>query len=334
MGSAIANAYIDFSKMTCSVVLVRRRSNRAHQEHFLRETLEFRWCLHYGASVKVKTLLAILAVTTANVLLAEESSAPNVADFANVTDRRYRYQVFAQGGHQMALEVNMFMSDMLGQYEKFFNNWTGKAGRIVVFDNPDDFRRYAGDVVSLTHAGLSGYCHLKTDEAGNVFYELVTYQDVNLWRVLAHEGFHQFIGYELGQQIPTWLNEGMAQYFETSFSTGSRFNVGQVSQNKLLCAQALIINKKAPPVAQLIQWDRATFYANANVAYPMSWALVYYLMNSNNDRFEQSEFRRYLQDLKFGRAEITSFQRRFGSDANRMQAGFEDYILHLKAQTD
>jgi hypothetical protein len=277
-------------------------------------------------------LLAVLSLTTPNILLADESSAPNVADFTNVTQGRY--QVLAQGGRQMGLEVNQFMSGMLGQYEKFFHNWTGKAGRIVVFDNPDDFRHYAGNVVSMTHAGLAGYCHLMTDEAGNQFYELVTYEDPNLWRVLAHEGFHQFIGYELGQQIPMWLNEGMAQYFETSFVTGSRFNVGQISRLKLLYAQALIINKQAPSVAQLIQWDRATFYANANVAYPVSWALVYYLMNSNNDRFDQGEFHRYLQDLKFGRDEIKSFQRRFGSDANHLQADFEDYIRHLKAQTD
>ena len=289
--------------------------------------------MDYDARVKVTTLAAILTLTAANLIYAEDSAAPSIADFTNVTQGRY--QVFAQGGRQMGLEVNMFMNAILGQYEKFFNNWSGKVGaRVVVFDNPNDFRGYAGDVTSLTHAGLAGYCHLKTDEAGNQFYELVTYEDANLWRVLAHEGFHQFIGYELGQQIPTWLNEGMAQYFETSSITGSRFSVGQVSRPKLLYAQALIVNKQAPPVAQLIQWDRATFYANANVAYPMSWALVYYLMNSNNDRFQQSEFRRYLQDLKFGRDETKSFQRRFGSDTNRLQADFEDYILHLKAQTD
>ena len=275
----------------------------------------------------------MLTLTAANLIYAEDSAAPSIADFANVTDRRY--QVFAQGGHQMGLEINMFMNAVLGQYEKFFNNWTGKAGaRVVVFDNPTDFRRYAGDVTSLSHAGLAGYCHLKTDEAGNQFYELVTYQDANLWRVLAHEGFHQFIGYELGQQIPIWLNEGMAQYFETCYNIGTHFYVGQISRSKLLYAQALIVNKQAPPLAQMIQWDRATFYANANVAYPMSWALVYYLLNSNNDHFEQSQFRRYLQDLKSGKNDIKSLQWRFGSNSNHWQADFEDYILHLKPQTN
>jgi hypothetical protein len=289
--------------------------------------------LRYRARVKARTFLAVLALAVTSVTRAQDTSAPFVGNFANVTEGRY--QVFAQGGHQMAFEVNLFMNEMLRQYEKFFNNWSGKAGaRVVVFDNVNDFRNYAGNVVSLTHAGLAGYCHLKTDEAGNQFYEVVTYQDANLWRVLAHEGFHQFIGYELGLRIPTWLNEGTAQYFETSSITGSHFNVGQISRNKLLYAQALILNKKAPPIAQLVTWDQATFYANANVAYPTSWALVYYLLNSNNDRYEQSRFRRYLQDLKFGNDSIRSLQREFGSDMSRWQADFEDYILHLKPQTD
>jgi hypothetical protein len=289
--------------------------------------------LRYRARVKVRTLLAVLVLAVTTVARAQDTTAPSIANFANVTEGRY--QVFAQGGHQMAFEVNLFMKEMLRQYEKFFNNWSIKDGaRVIVFDNPEDFRRYAGNVVSLTHAGLAGYCHLKTDEAGNQFYEIVTYQEPNLWRVLAHEGFHQFIGYELGLQIPTWLNEGTAQYFETSSITGSHFNVGQISRNKLLYAQALILNKKAPPLAQLVTWDQATFYANANVAYPMSWALVYYLLNSNNDRYEQSRFRRYLQDLKFGNDSFRSLQKEFGSDVNRWQADFEDYILHLKPQTD
>lgn len=264
---------------------------------------------------------------------AQDTGGPAIADFVNVTQGRY--QILAQGGRQMGLEVNIFMNAMLTQYEKFFHNWSGKSGaRVVVFDNPYDFRRYASNSVSMTHAGLAGYCHFMTDEAGNQFYELVTYQDASLWRVLAHEGFHQFVGYELGQQIPMWLNEGMAQYFETSFITGTRFNVGQVSRNKLALAQYLILNKKAPPLAQLIQWDRTTFYANANVAYPMSWALVSYLLNSNNDRFDQSQFRRYLQDLKLGKDDLTSFQKHFGRNSDSWQSDFEDYILHLKAQTD
>ncbi len=277
----------------------------------------------------------IVVVMMANALTAQDTSAPNIADFPRVGDIDSRYQVLCQNSRQLALEVNRFMTTLLGQYERYFQNWSGKSGaRIVVFDNPDDFRKYAGGTVALTHAGLAGYCHLKTDEAGNQFYELVTFESQNLWQVLAHEGFHQFIGYELGQQIPMWLNEGMAQYFETAFIIGSQFHVGQVSRGKLLYAQALILNKQAPPLSQLIQWDRATFYANANVAYPMSWALVYYLVNSHDERFGQSEFRRYMQDLKYGQDDYRSFQRRFGANIDHWQTDFENYILHLQPQTN
>ena len=286
----------------------------------------------YRARVKLKGFLAVLVLTITSVTRAQDTTAPSIANFANVTQGRY--QVFAQGGHQLAFEVNMFMNEMLRQYEKFFNNWSGKTGaRVIVFDNVTDFRNY-GNVVSLTHAGLAGYCHLKTDEAGNQFYEVVTYQDANLWRVLAHEGFHQFIGYELGLQIPTWLNEGTAQYFETSFITGSHFNVGQVSRNKLLYAQALILNKRGPQSRSWSPGTRPHFTRTRMSLTPMSRALVYYLLNSNNDRYEQSRFRHYLQDLKFGNDSLRSLQKEFGSDMDRWQADFEDYILHLKPQTD
>ena len=115
--------------------------------------------LGYDSQVHRKTFLALWLFVLVGLASGQETAAPSIADFTNITQGRY--QVFAQGGHQMGLEINMFMNAILGEYEKFFNNWSGKAGsRVVVFDNPTDFRRYAGDVTSLSHAGLAGYCHL------------------------------------------------------------------------------------------------------------------------------------------------------------------------------
>jgi hypothetical protein len=154
--------------------------------------------------------LGALLLFTATALRAQETAAPFVGDFANAT--ALQYQVFAQSGSERAWQANGFMNEMLKQYSRFFSNWSLKAGaRVVVFDNADDFRSYSASVTGMTHASLLGYCHLKTDEAGNTFYELVTYEYPGIWRTLAHEGFHQFLGYELGLQVPTWLNEGMAQ---------------------------------------------------------------------------------------------------------------------------
>jgi hypothetical protein len=277
--------------------------------------------------------LGALLLFTATALRAQETAAPFVGDFANAT--ALQYQVFAQSGSERAWQANGFMNEMLKQYSRFFSNWSLKAGaRVVVFDNADDFRSYSASVTGMTHASLLGYCHLKTDEAGNTFYELVTYEYPGIWRTLAHEGFHQFLGYELGLQVPTWLNEGMAQYFETSEVVHGRLRPGLISKAKLRAAQYLISTGQAPSLVELIQANRGTFYANARVTYPISWALVYYLVNRDGTAYRNSTFRRYLQDLKMQRDDIASFQRRFGRDIGQWQRDFERYILQLEPQVE
>jgi hypothetical protein len=278
-------------------------------------------------------VLALLVVAGNAAALAQESEAPAIGDFANVTAGQY--QVLAQSGEAVAWQVNGFMNEMLRQYSKFFSNWSLKAGaRVVVFDNLEDFRAYSKAAVGTIHAGLMGYCHLKTDENDNTFYELVTYEHANLWSVLAHEGFHQFLGYELGTQVPLWLNEGLAQYFETSYVKYGRLQTGLISKSKLRAAQYLLQTNRAPLLPELIQMDRVTFYEKAQVAYPMSWALVYYLLNRDGSTYRNSTFRRFLQDLKLGRDDIASFRHRFGRQSYQWQRDFELYLLRLQPQVE
>lgn len=287
--------------------------------------------MRYDRRVNLNRIWLVLALIAA--VARAEQGGPAIADFYNAT--ALHYQVLAQSGSHVGWQVNGFMNEMLRQYSKFFSNWSLKAGaRVVVFDNLTDFRAYSAAATRLTHERLAGYCHLKTDEDGNTFYELVTYEHENIWRVLAHEGFHQFLGYELGLQAPLWLNEGLAQYFETSYVADNRLQTGLVSRSKLRAAQYLILAKKAPSLAELLEMDRATFYANADVAYPMSWALVYYLLNRDGTNYKSSAFRQYLQDLKLSRDSITSFPRRFGRASSQWQRDFERFILQLKPQVE
>ena len=168
-----------------------------------------------------------------------------------------------------------------------------------------------------------------TDSAGNRSFELVVYQSGTVWPTLAHEGFHQFLAYELGQKIPIWLNEGMAQYFETSHFLGSTFVVGGVNFTKLQQVQLLIKSGKAPPLKDIIEWNPSTFYSRAEIAYPMSWALTYYLLKSGHDPSVSMEFRRYLQAVKAGGSDFQSAQERLSQGCQRWQADFNDSFLHL-----
>jgi hypothetical protein len=291
--------------------------------------LSCRQDLRIVRAMKWRIVIALMVFAFAS----DRAQGINIAEFT--TADIGGYQVMAQSGAARCLEVNAFMNEMLRQYSKFFSNWSPKAGaRVVVFDNVNDFKAYTRTATKLSSDHVTGYCHLKTDADGNTFYELVTYEHEWLWEVLAHEGFHQFIGYELGLQVPTWLNEGMAQYFETCYIKNGKFVAGEVNVPRLLAAQALIGHEMAISVGQLLEMDKPTFYANAQVAYPLSWALVYYLMNRDGGAYRSGNFKRYLQDLKGNRDEFVSFRKRFGADSAQWQDEFFRYILRLRPPTE
>lgn len=251
------------------------------------------------------------------MILAMVLAAVSLADFTEVTAGHY--QVFAQSGREIGGEVNRYMNGMLQLYSRHFSNWSIKQGaRVVVFGNIEDFRDYSRESVGATHKGLLGYCHLKTDEDGNTFYELVVFEHAGLWQVLAHEGFHQFVGYELGSEIPVWLNEGMAQYFENSTVKNGRLVTGNADRQRLAVAQALAVSRRAPSLDELLAMDRAMFYANGDSTYPLSYALVCYQMTQRS-----TAFHRYLQDLKWNRD-----GGRFRRESPRWQRDFEHFIVN------
>lgn len=261
------------------------------------------------------------------------AAATDLSQFTDYTAGQY--QVIVQSGRPLGRDVNSFMNLMLQQYSKFFANWDRKApARVVVFDNPAAFHDYIGDSIGLIHAGLTGICHQKSDGNGGQYFELVTFQNDYLYRVLAHEGFHQFIWYELGSAAPVWFNEGMAQYFQTSYVIHGQLKLGDISRPTLQAAQAIVHSEKGPTIEQLIRMDRQTFYQNARVTYPLAWALCYYLMHHDASGYRESAMKKYVADLKLDRDPVDSFATRFGRNPRDLQYDFSTYVLRLKARFD
>lgn len=280
-----------------------------------------------------KWILILVALAGAITGRAQVVNLPDLNAFYESVGGRY--EVLTPTGDPLGREVNVFMNQMLAQYSRYFNNWSLKPGaRVIVFATATDFRVYTAAQTGLRYDAMTGYCQLRAADTGEHYYELVTFAHDDLYRVLAHEGFHQFLGYELGEQVPLWLNEGLAQYFETSEMQNGRFQAGLISRRKLAAAQALILSGRAPGLTTMIEMDAPTFYANAPVAYPMSWALVYYLLNRDGTSYRSSAFRRYLQDLKLQRDGVKSFRQRFGTESVSWQHDFEEFLLHLQPQVD
>jgi hypothetical protein len=73
-----------------------------------------------------------------------------------------------------------------------------------------------------------------------------------LRRTLQHEAFHQFAYNELSQNLPIWLNEGLAQMFEEGIWNGRRFQLAQVPPRRLRQLQADVKNHRLLEVKALM----------------------------------------------------------------------------------
>jgi len=163
------------------------------------------------------------------------------------------------------------------------------------------------------------------------------------YQVLAQSGL------PMASQVNGFMNEMLrhySRYFSNwTFKDASRVIVFEnladfrayaqssigVTHFGLAGAQALLRAGQMPPVPELLAMDRATFYANPALTYPMSWALVHFLMNRDGVNYQSSHFRRYLQDLRWNRNDVESFRKRFGRDSADWEKEFQFYVARLRA---
>ncbi len=171
---------------------------------------------------------------------------------------------------------------------------------------------------------------------------LVSYLDDNgrdgLRRTLQHEAFHGFAYFAISRNIPTWLNEGMAQLFEEGIWTGKKFLMGQVPPRRLRQLHSDVRGHKLVPFDQFFRvtperWAK-TLHGNANAGatyYGEAWAIAYFLQFGPDQRDRDH----FLDALAGLHAEPDGdgqqiFAARF-PDTAALQRAFEAWVLQLRA---
>ncbi|MEX2118353.1 MAG: DUF1570 domain-containing protein [Pirellulales bacterium] len=153
---------------------------------------------------------------------------------------------------------------------------------------------------------------------------------------IIHEATHQ-IAFNCGLQtryadIPLWVSEGIAVFFETpdlGSSKGWR-TVGAVNRVRLAAFRNYLRRRPADSLATLIADDKRLRDARqANDAYAEAWALNYFLL-----RKRPQEYVAYLTVLSEKRqlvwddpaARLAEFRRAFGQDLERLD---QDFLRHM-----
>src|SRR5205085_11749385 len=113
-------------------------------------------------------------------------------------------------GNELIYDLGMRMDAMYAEYSRRMSDFDLREDRkpldVYLFGGKGDYLRFTN----------SRYLH-----TGGVFMpgknQLAAFlegQRDTLRRTLQHEAFHQFAYKAMGNNLPIWLNEGMAQLFE------------------------------------------------------------------------------------------------------------------------
>jgi Protein of unknown function (DUF1570) len=263
--------------------------------------------------------LTTAAAVLVGLLTASHSAAQELQQFRSrsylIHTNLTRDEVRAFGKH---------MDTVYAQYEERFREFHTRSKAqmpLYLLRTEDQYQRF------MTSQNIDA------TNTGGMFFFSPTSQGLATWtqgrsrsqafQVLQHEGFHQFAFNRLGRELPTWINEGLAQYFEDAIIVGDHMTTGLANARRVEQVRRALESRTAIDFAWLVgisadQWsdtlrgepDRAA------LMYAQSWSVVFFLIHGENDRY-QPAFARYLQKVSAGRDSQTAFREVFGEDSLR-----------------
>lgn len=191
--------------------------------------------------------------------------------------RSPHYEVASDIDHKTCIDVANTMEESLATVCTELGGDLRRvgSGRVFVFAGESGYRAYLDDVsgtVPIHTAGLYS----------TALRQLLLWQTADRDRMLQtarHEGVHQYLDLVLPEP-PRWFDEGLAQYYEMASARGGRVGAAswRTASLRRLEGRALV------PLAQFLAWNAAQFYAQPELAYGQSWALVCMLREGGHAR--------------------------------------------------
>ncbi len=256
-----------------------------------------------------------------------------------------------------------------GLYERlfaaFYNYWQRRKIELrepefplvaLVFDNQSSYAQYVRHELGSATGSIIGYYSLKSNQVN--MYDLTGIEELKFSgdrsapgrinavlsqpgaertvATIVHEATHQ-IAFNSGLQtrfadIPFWVSEGIAIYFETpdlASSKGWR-NIGGINRVNLFNFRKSLKSRPADALARLISDDkRFRDRATAADAYAEAWALNYFLLRKHEPEYVQyvkelSQFSPLVEEGAEFR--LTLFKKHFGEDLAKVEADFLRYM--------
>jgi hypothetical protein len=139
------------------------------------------------------------------------------------------------------------------------------------------------------------------------------------WHVVQHEGFHQFAHAVIGGDIPTWADEGLAEYFGEGIFTGDDFLTGVIPEWRRKRIVKSMQANSFKPIDDMMRLSLNEWNGELSVYnYDQAWSMVQFLAHGEGGKY-QPAFIAYMNAIGNGQNSTTAWKDAFGAGP-----GFEE----------
>jgi len=256
---------------------------------------------------------------------ADGQRVEKVGDFFRITTEHYVIETDVS--LDFAWEMARHMESIFAEYSnqmKGFSGYTPAGFNVRVFQKRADYAAQVGSqyrntsgIFMPSRKLLAAYME---DQPPN-----------EVLATLYHEGFHQFMHHMVSEDVPPWLNEGLAELFQYAVWNGRRFELGDVPPYRLQTLKDAFWKNRHIPLRTLVTMDSGLWIGNVaegrmegRLQYAEAWALVYFLGRANERLLNE-----YIALVKQGAKGLSAFQATFGEDVEALEKEWIKFVLSL-----
>ena len=265
------------------------------------------------------------------IAVALSGAWARAADLHAFASRHYQFEtdVDRKTAGRIADHMDLVFDEYARRFAGFAVRKSGPL-RVWVFQTREEYLAHLAKN-GLVGTGTGGMFFITPDDSGLASWIGQRPLD-DVLATMRHEGLHQFAYQRLSDDLPQWVNEGMAEYFGHSLETRRGLLPGVVDPRALERLRSALEQGEAFPLDELLFIDNAKWNAmvtqgddRAALLYDQSWSVVHFLVNAEGGRYERL-LSAYLKAAWQGKGVEQASREVFGTRLETMERAWRTYV--------